>query len=296
MDAGAPVAQLLAVALAAQQVRALERHALAAREVQPVAVGRVVAVEAPAVLLVVAQLDVVVHLAQLAPRGVRLEAGVAAGAREDAVAERRRRQLEPLFRHRRDPAAPSAAVRRAIVATAATASARGSTRFMVTSAGQAYRCSTARCISRTHIVWNTCSRWPITAATFAVTMRPTSGWAEKCRASASRVKHAHLAGDGGGRVQGEAVRRDEPRPADRLAGLLLLDHDLLLAVADAQRQRERDPPALDGVDRVGRRSPCGTAARRGRGSGRYRARAGRRRPPRTGRGRAPAASWASWLS
>ena len=61
VDARPPVAQLLAVALAAQPVGLLEGHPLAAGQVEPVAVGRVVAVEAPAVLLVVPQLDVVVH-------------------------------------------------------------------------------------------------------------------------------------------------------------------------------------------------------------------------------------------
>ena len=32
------------------------------------------------------------------------------------------------------------------------------------------RSSTTRCISRSHIAWNTCSRCPMTAATFRVTM------------------------------------------------------------------------------------------------------------------------------
>ena len=53
VDARAPVAELLAVALAAEPVRLLEWDPLAAREVEPVAVVRVVAIEAPAMLLVV---------------------------------------------------------------------------------------------------------------------------------------------------------------------------------------------------------------------------------------------------
>ena len=57
-----PVAILLSVTLAAHPVRFLERHPLPAREVQDIAIVGVVAIEAPPVLLVMLQHDVVVIL------------------------------------------------------------------------------------------------------------------------------------------------------------------------------------------------------------------------------------------
>jgi hypothetical protein len=62
MYSSTPVAILLSVALAAHPVRLLERHPLPAREVQEIAIVGVVAIQAPPILLVVLQHDVVVVL------------------------------------------------------------------------------------------------------------------------------------------------------------------------------------------------------------------------------------------
>ena len=70
VHSGAPVAIFLAVALAAEPVGFLERHRLAARQVQLVAIVGVVAVEAPAMLGIVLEHDIGVHRGQLAPLAV----------------------------------------------------------------------------------------------------------------------------------------------------------------------------------------------------------------------------------
>ena len=70
VHAGPPVAIFFAVALAAEAVGFLERHALAAGQVQEVAVVGVVAIQAPAVGFVVLENDVGVHGGQLAPGAV----------------------------------------------------------------------------------------------------------------------------------------------------------------------------------------------------------------------------------
>ena len=91
VDAVAPVPQLLAVTLAAQQVGLLEADQAAAREPQLVAVGRVVAVVAPLLARAVDELDVGVHRGQRA-RGRVVVVGlvVAARAREDVLRRERR--------------------------------------------------------------------------------------------------------------------------------------------------------------------------------------------------------------
>src|SRR5664279_3761272 len=81
MNAGPPVAVLLAVALAAEAVRFFERHMLAAGQVQDVAVVGVVTVQAPAVGLIVLENDVGVHGRKLTPVAVRRHTGMAVGAR-----------------------------------------------------------------------------------------------------------------------------------------------------------------------------------------------------------------------
>src|SRR5690349_6502675 len=57
VHAGAPVPVLLAMTLAAQSVRFLERHELPAREMKSIAIVDVVTIEAPPVLCVMLQLD-----------------------------------------------------------------------------------------------------------------------------------------------------------------------------------------------------------------------------------------------
>ncbi|MGB2716558.1 MAG: hypothetical protein WBC51_20410 [Vicinamibacterales bacterium] len=71
MNTGSPVAVLLAVALAAELIRLLERHRLATGKMQPVAIVGVVAVETPPMFLVVFQDDVIVRVDELTARPVR---------------------------------------------------------------------------------------------------------------------------------------------------------------------------------------------------------------------------------
>ena len=71
VHAGPPVTEFLAVALAAEPVGLVERHGLAAGQVERVAIGRIVAIEAPAVLFVVLEDDVGVHVGQHAAGPVR---------------------------------------------------------------------------------------------------------------------------------------------------------------------------------------------------------------------------------
>lgn len=96
VHAGRPVAQFFAVALAAQAVRLVERHLLAACQMEGIPICRIVAVEAPAVLFVVGQDDVSVHIRQLTPGAVNGQVGMARRTRKDAVRERRRGNFEPL--------------------------------------------------------------------------------------------------------------------------------------------------------------------------------------------------------
>ena len=83
MHSRTPVAILLSVALAAHPVRLLERHPFPARQVQEIAIVGVVAIQAPPILLVVLQHDVVVVLDD-ASRAVRLQIGMAERAGIDA--------------------------------------------------------------------------------------------------------------------------------------------------------------------------------------------------------------------
>ena len=101
VDAGAPVAVFFAVALAADAVGFVERDALAAGQVQEVAIGGVVAIQAPAVGFVVLENDVGVHRGELAARAVDGHSGVAVGAGEDALGEGRRRHFEAFRPDRR---------------------------------------------------------------------------------------------------------------------------------------------------------------------------------------------------
>src|SRR5689334_9087863 len=61
VNAGAPVAILLAMALPAHAIRLFERHLLATGQMQDVAIVRVMAIETPAMRLVVLEDDFGVH-------------------------------------------------------------------------------------------------------------------------------------------------------------------------------------------------------------------------------------------
>ena len=93
-----PVAVDSSMALPAQAVGLLELHQRSAGEPQPVAVVGVVAVQTPAVLLVVLQVDLLVRHLQLAALGAHRDVRVVAvGAGEDTLAEGRRRHLDVLL-------------------------------------------------------------------------------------------------------------------------------------------------------------------------------------------------------
>jgi hypothetical protein len=92
-----PVAEFFTVALAAKPVRLLKRNGFAAGQVKDVPIRRVVAIETPAMLLVVFENDVRVHILQSATGSVRFSIGVARGTRKDAVAEWRRWYFDSLF-------------------------------------------------------------------------------------------------------------------------------------------------------------------------------------------------------
>ena len=92
MNPGAPIAVFLAVTLSAQSVGLLEEDRLTAGKVKDVPVSGLVAVETPAVLLIVREDDVGVE-AQLPASGVDWEHPVAVGAGVDPCRKRRRRDL-----------------------------------------------------------------------------------------------------------------------------------------------------------------------------------------------------------
>jgi hypothetical protein len=108
MNACAPVAELVAVALAAEPVGLLEGDRRAARQVQLVEIVRVVTVEAPAVLRVVLQHDLLVGVAHPPPSRVdrKVLLDVAIRARKGAFGEGRRRNLEHDVLDLRDAVGP----------------------------------------------------------------------------------------------------------------------------------------------------------------------------------------------
>src|SRR5579859_7939617 len=97
VDPGPPVAILLAMTLAAESVRFVERYALAAGQVQEIAVIGIVAVEAPAMSFVVLEHDVEMHHRQFAARAIGLLARMAVGTGKNAVGEWRRWNLDFLL-------------------------------------------------------------------------------------------------------------------------------------------------------------------------------------------------------
>src|ERR1039458_8969236 len=80
VHARAPVAQLLPMTLAADSVRLLERNTLTAGQVEEVAGVGIVAIQTPAMGLIVLQHDVGVHAFEIAPRAIDRHARVAIGA------------------------------------------------------------------------------------------------------------------------------------------------------------------------------------------------------------------------
>ncbi len=178
----APVAIFLAVALAAEPVRFFEGHAFPARQMKEVAIVRIVAVQAPAVFFVVLQHDVLVVLHHAA-RAIRLQVRVTEGTGEDALGEWRRRHVDvmtwTLSRGRRGcldwrrSLGWRRALRRAGLRQKDSPCNQRQREGSLHKAPLGVGCvrnSMTRCISRSHIAWNTCSRCPMTSATFCVTM------------------------------------------------------------------------------------------------------------------------------
>lgn len=178
----APVAIFLAVALAAYPVGFLERHPLAAGEVEEVAIVCVVTIETPPMLLVVLQHDVIVVFDDPS-RAIRLQIRVTEGTRKDTLGERRRRHVDvmtgTLSRGRRGSLnwrRGSLGWRGVLRCTrlreedSSCHQRQRQGRLHRLPLAGCVRSSTTRCISRSHIAWNTCSRCPMTSATFCVTM------------------------------------------------------------------------------------------------------------------------------
>jgi hypothetical protein len=150
----APVAILLAVALPAQAIRLFEWHSLTAREMKNVAIVRVVTVEAPPVLFVVLQHDVLV-IVDGTTGAIGFEIRVTERARIDALRERRRRHLDVLSRASRRRLFPLSRGRLSIVASRDGDQSNGHDEYIqgshTGSRTVRVRSSTTRCISRSHI-------------------------------------------------------------------------------------------------------------------------------------------------
>jgi hypothetical protein len=83
--------------LSAQAIRFRERYTLSAGQVKPIAIARVVTIEAPAMLLVMLQYDLLVHPGEDTASPIGGHTSVTRRARENAFRERRRRNLEALI-------------------------------------------------------------------------------------------------------------------------------------------------------------------------------------------------------
>jgi hypothetical protein len=106
---GAPVAEFLAVALAAKPVGLGKSDTLAAGKMQPITIGRVVAVKAPAMRLIMPEDDFLMHAGKRSPRLIRRHTGVAGRTWKDPIRKRRRRHFNlvvciPAGTRRRRPA------------------------------------------------------------------------------------------------------------------------------------------------------------------------------------------------
>jgi hypothetical protein len=96
MNSSSPITKLFAVALAAQFVGFFEQNRLSAGKMEPVTIGGVMTIEAPAVLFVVLQHDIGVHPRKFTPGTVGLHVGMTRRAWEDAFRKRRWRHFHTL--------------------------------------------------------------------------------------------------------------------------------------------------------------------------------------------------------
>jgi len=179
VDPRTPVPQFLAVTLPAEAVGLLERYPLAAGEVEPVAVVGVVAVQAPAVFFVVLELNLGVHVRQNTPGPISFQIPVTLRTGEESLGEWRRRNFETLLL-RSSPGLDAGFLGLAAPCRGppkAKHHKRGETCGELSQIGHVQeQCdSIMRCISRIHIAWKSCSRWPTTVARLRVTSWPTSG-------------------------------------------------------------------------------------------------------------------------
>ena len=95
MNARLPIPQLLAMTLAAEPIRLIKRHGCATGKPQHVTIQSIMAVQAPAVLLIVPQDNVFVGH-EFARLGIRLVVIMTFRARKNVLGERRRRDLDVL--------------------------------------------------------------------------------------------------------------------------------------------------------------------------------------------------------
>ena len=184
--------------------------------------------------------------------------GVARRAREDPVGERRRRHLEALRRTRR--LAPCGASGRPGRPPGTPHDERGRQRRRRAHRPVSYgmlplprEAARRRAASRAATSPGTPAAAGRSSPPGSARRRsPTRGCAAKCSSRARPREREQLGLDLRRRFQRETVRRDERRPADRLAGEPLLDQDVLLVPVHLHRQRQRDAAAIDEVELVGR--------------------------------------------
>lgn len=97
VDPRPPVPILLAMALTAKAVGLLESYRSAAGQMQLVPVLLIVAIQAPAILLIVSENDVGVKRRQLSPVGIRRHHAVTRRAREDSCGKGWWRDFHPFL-------------------------------------------------------------------------------------------------------------------------------------------------------------------------------------------------------
>ena len=110
-----------------------------------------------------------------------------------------------------------------------------------------------RCISRSHMAWKSCRRWPITRR--QVQRHGVAGLRDGPRSSSHQRlarKRDHLGFERRGGRQGEPVGRNQRRPAHRLRRRPFFDQHVLFVAAHLHGKRQPQAAARDQVDAVGR--------------------------------------------
>ncbi len=184
------------------------------------------------------QHDIGVHQGEFPPCPIHWHPFVTVGARKDPFRKRRRRHFQPLLRRR---------VLRPI-ARAQGPHHQHRRQYPSHASPQAQRASTMRCTSRTHMVWNVCSRSPITEARFMDTAYPAPGVGRKVIHQRLPRKRQYLRLQRRRSRQRKAVRRNQRRPSYRLPWRPLFHQHVFFVAADLHRQRQPQAASRDQVD------------------------------------------------